>query len=379
MKTASIKTTKANLTNREQKVLQATVDRYIATAEPVGSKTLAEEYNFDVSPATIRNVLNVLDRLGLLYQPHTSAGRIPSDSGYRVYVDGLVDELLERDRGIPGQMAFVAPPSLPSLGKPAGAVSSGDLDALLQALAKSLAALCGCIALIAAPNVQTAKLRHVQLILLDARQAMLVAVSDAYHTASVVVELPPDLSVADLELELPPINNFLNERLRDRRFSEIGSLRWEDLDRSFRQYAALVERALQSLTHLYGTPSLGSLFVCGITELMRQPEFGQLNQMQAVIQLLEDDREALFPLLLDGMPSSNDSAIHVKIGTEMPLEPIQTCAFVSTTYYLEETPAGIVGVLGPTRLDYRQAIAAVRTVASQISAALSPRSAIARD
>ncbi|NES89899.1 HrcA family transcriptional regulator, partial [Okeania sp. SIO2B9] len=154
-----------NLNNRHQHILWATVRHYIATAEPVGSKSLAEEYNLSVSPATIRTGMSFLEKIGLLYQPHTSAGRVPSDSGYRIYVDQLmkpsetlafeVEELLQKQLNLP----------------------ESRLEALLQGSAQILATLSGYITLVTMPQTATAKLRHLQLVQVEAEKIMLIVVT----------------------------------------------------------------------------------------------------------------------------------------------------------------------------------------------------------
>ena len=160
------------LTERQQRILWATIRHYIATAEPVGSRTLVEEYNLRISPATIRNVMSMLEKAGLLYQPHTSAGRIPSDSGYRIYVDKLItpsSELLQQveqlliDRLNPEGWSF---------------------EAVLRGAAQILATLSGCITLSTLPQTLTVTIRHLQLVQVEPKRVMLIVVTDAYQTQS---------------------------------------------------------------------------------------------------------------------------------------------------------------------------------------------------
>ena len=349
-----------NLNSRQQKVLGATVDRYIATAEPVGSKILMEEYDFDISAATIRNIMSTLDRGGLLYQPHTSAGRIPSDSGYRVYVNELINPTLE-----------FATSTTQFLTKKLELCKSQSLETLLQSIAQILAAFSGCIALISAPNLPTAKIRHIQLIRVDERKVMMVAVSDSYHTASVLTNIPPEVETESLEAALVMLNNFLNAHLLDRRLSDLSvNLHWEDLDREFQKYAAFIEESLQQLDRACNPTALGQLFISGLTELLRQPEFTQLKQVQAIVQLLEEDQALLFPLM-SSYPATTANGVTIKIGTEISLELIQHCTLISSTYSCDDLPVGSIGVLGPTRLAYERAIASVQTVASYLSEVVS--------
>ncbi len=353
---------KSKLSHREQKVLWATINHYIATAEPVGSKVLVEEYNFDISAATIRNVMNMLDRSGLLYQPHTSAGRVPSDSGYRVYVDELIHPTLELTNS-----------TTKLLSQKLDLSSNLSLEALLRSVTQVLAAFTGCIALITAPNLQPTRIRHIQLVRVETHKIMVVAVSDSYHTASVLMELPPETEADVLELELQIINNFLNTHLRDRNLTDLSNLNWDELDRDFKQYATLLEQSFQQLNRACNPPALGQIFISGLTELLRQPEFNQLSQVQAIVQLLEEDQALLFPLIFEVPDAQNPNRVKIRIGSELSLEPIQHCTLISSIYDCDDVPVGSVGLLGPTRLSYERAIASVQAVAAHLSETLSQR------
>jgi heat-inducible transcriptional repressor len=351
---------KQHLTDREQKVLWATIEQYILTAEPVGSKALVSGYDFDISPATIRNVMNMLDRSGLLFQPHTSAGRVPSDSGYRVYVDELIDPASELTYS---KHQFLASKS-DRLGK-------SSLDGVMRDVAQILATLSGCIAVITAPNMQTMRIRHLQLVMVDDCKVMAIAVSDTYHTASVTMDLPSETKPEVLEGELNILNNFLNEHLRDKNWSELNSaLQWDDLDRQFQQYAVLLQQSLQQLMRLCDRTALGQMFISGLTELLRQPEFSNLRQVQNIVQLLEADRASLMALIID-QPTPSANSVSIRIGSEISIEPIQNCTFISSTYLCDDKPVGTVGVLGPTRLGYTRAIASVQAAALHLTDAIS--------
>jgi heat-inducible transcriptional repressor len=354
---------KANLTSREQKVLWATVNHYIATAEPVGSKVLVEEYNFDISAATIRNVMGMLDKFGLLYQPHTSAGRIPSHSGYRVYVDEL---LTPPSNDLSSHMQQ-------QLSQSIYLTENCSLEMLLRSVAQILATLSGCIALITAPNLQASRIRHLQLIEIDARKVMIVAVSDSYHTASVLVDLPVDLEIGSLVGELQVLNNFLNAHFHGRQWNELTDLNWHELDWQFRQYATLLEQPLRELTRACNPPAMGQIFISGLTELLRQPEFSQLSQVKAIVQLLEENQAELFPLIFEQSEPPDRRRVKVKIGSEIQLESIQNCTLISCTYNCENAAVGSVSVLGPTRLAYERAIASVQAVADRLSETINHR------
>ncbi|MDZ8051912.1 MAG: heat-inducible transcriptional repressor HrcA [Aulosira sp. ZfuVER01] len=354
------------LTNRQQHILWATVRHYIATAEPVGSKALIEEYDLGVSSATIRNVMGVLEKSGLLYQPHTSAGRVPSDSGYRIYVDRLItpSETLAKEVELALQQRLHW--------------EDWSLEALLQGAGQILATLSGCISLITMPQQNTALLRHLQLVQIETGRIMLIVVTDGYETHSRLMDLSPtrdetklDAEVIDRELQI--VSNFLNSHLRGRSLLELANLDWSQLDREFQRYGEFLKNSVAELTRRSVTPAATQILVRGVAEVLRQPEFSQLQQVQTIIHLLEEEQDQLSRFLFEE-PEGEDrskSRVNVRIGAENPLEPIRTCTLITSTYRRGSVPVGSVGVLGPTRLDYESAIAVVAAAADYLSEAFS--------
>jgi heat-inducible transcriptional repressor len=354
------------LTNRQQHILWATIRHYIATAEPVGSKALIEEYDLGVSSATIRNVMGVLEKSGLLYQPHASAGRIPSDSGYRIYVDQLItpSETLAREVELALQQRLHW--------------EDWSLEAILQGAAQILATLSGCIGLITMPQTSTAMLRHLQLVQIEAGRIMLIVVTEAYETHSRLMdfapasaETQPDPEVIDRELQI--VSNFLNSHLRGRSLLELASLDWSQLDREFQRYGEFLKNSIMELTRRTLAPAATQIMVRGVAEVLRQPEFSQLQQVQTIIHMLEEEQDQLWRLIFEANEPEEigKPRVTVRIGAENPLEPIRTCTLISSTYRRGAIPLGSVGVLGPTRLDYESAIAVVAAAAEYLSEAFS--------
>lgn len=375
---------KPKITPRQHKILRATVRSYVATAEPVGSKTLAEIYDLGVSTATIRNDLASLEQGGLLFQPHTSAGRIPSDSGYRVYVNDLL-ELWEPDQAtLEERWTGVGQHRIrPTLIEQLGEQVEDDIDSMLHRAARILARLSGCIALISTPQLQTVVLRHLQLVSVDQHRIMMVIVTDSYRTHSVIVNwgeegnespeatgdripLPP-VSLAQLEEELQVLSNFLTLKLRGKTLADLQDLSWLELDRQFRCYAEWLGSLLKVASHKCLRPSLGSFLTAGVNELMRQPEFTQTQQIQTVVQLLEEEQDSLG----DVLGSRHPGELRVFIGAENPLEPIRHCTLITSTYCRGDEPMGSVSLLGPTRMVYEQTLGSVRALVEHLSLALS--------
>jgi heat-inducible transcriptional repressor len=357
------------LNERQQKILWATVNYYVATAEPVGSQALAKEYQFSLSPATIRNVMGMLEKVGLLYQPHTSAGRIPSDSGYRLYVDELITPSHQLVHRVQDLLSQRLQPEQTSF------------ESLLRHAAQILATLSGCIALITMPQSPATIIRHVNLIQLEPQQVMLILVTDTYETRSVFMNLPAQLCQDNtqewLEQELQLLSNFLNHTLSGKSLTDLATLDWDALDREFQVFADFLKQLFLELSQRSMPQNANPILIGGMAEFLRQPEFSELAQAQTIIQMLEESQDQLWPLIYKSSEASQSSTIRpkspvsIQIGSENALKPIQNCALVSTIYQKGTTPVGSVGVLGPTRMAYEKIIAFVEGTADYLSTHLS--------
>lgn len=353
------------LSPRQQQVLGATVRHYIATARPVGSEAIVDDFQPRVSSATIRNAMGYLEKSGLLYQPHTSAGRVPSDSGYRVYVDQLItpSETVARqvDQILSDQLNREAL----------------SLEALLRGAAQILSNLSGYITLVTMPQTSAVQLRHVQLMQIDTERAMLIVVLDSYETQSTLMPLPVSATAEPidpeyLDRELQILSNFLNEQLRGRSLQEIATLDWSELGREFERYADVLRVSLMDLNRRSQLSFSTHILINGIAEVLRrQPEFSEIHQIQTIMQLLESEQDQLWSLIFESADSeTSGKRVMVRIGAENPLEPIRSCALVSATYQRGSIPVGSVGMLGPTRMVYENAIAIVEATANYLSEAM---------
>ena len=349
----------SDLSARYQNILKATIKHYIATAEPVASKTLAKEYDFNISSATIRNIMGHLEEAGLLYQPHVSAGRIPSDSGYRTYVD----HLLVTDNKTNTAVQKLLNQRLQ--------IARVSFEVLLQQAAKILATLSGYIALITFPQNLHGVLRHLQLVRITTNQVMLIVVTDSYQMQSIVMDSPlkedeDDESTIDQKLQL--LSNFLDHELKGHSLAEIAAFDWTEIDQSVSQYADFLRILLTQLKLAFKNRASSPILIHGVAEFLRQPEFTQLKQVQTLLSLLEEQQEQLLPAIFS-LPDVADSLkkVKIKIGMENHLEPMRACTLISANYYQDDIPVGSVGVLGPKRMLYENAIALVESTAEYLS------------
>ena len=359
---------------------------YVSTAEPVGSKSLASGYNLKVSSATIRSVMSALEASGLLYQPHTSAGRIPSDSGYRAYVN----ELMEPSRRATHRMTLQMENTLSQrIGSRPG-LNGPLIESLLQESAQMIASLSGYIALVTLPQGDEAKIQHLQLVQVSDRQILLVVVLDVYNNHSILLPLPSATegaeAAADIGSELQMLSNFLTHQLKGKSL-EAAALDWPELDqaldRALLRYASGLQRAIGDLSVRSRTNPATQIIVSGLAEVLDQPEFSERSQVRSIIQLLEDGRDQLWPLISagglsagglsiqglsgDSLEAANPQRLRIWIGEENPVAPMQSCALVTAMYGKAPGPVGSLGVLGPTRMLYENAIAVVEAAANYLT------------
>jgi heat-inducible transcriptional repressor len=355
-----------DLNKRHQQILWATIRQYISTAEPVGSKTLVDGYNLNISPATIRSGFATLEKAGFLYQPHTSAGRIPSDSGYRLYVDRLIQPSPAIGHQLEGLLADKLD-------------WDRSLEAILRGAVEVLATLSGYITMITLPQPRRSTVKHVQLIRVESAKIMSIVVWDTYETQSILMQLPPDCDLeSDRDLfdrELQILSNFLNSKLSGRSVLEISKLDWSELELQFHQYVNLINNLLTDLARQAKPTQASQMMIWGISEVLDQPEFSQLQQVKALMHLLESEQDKVSSSIFDPHldPASDpQSQIAIRIGTENPLKPMQACTLISANYHQDSIPVGSVGLLGPTRMLYEDSIALVKSAAAYITAAIDP-------
>lgn len=350
-----------NLNSRQQHILWATVQHYVSTAEPVGSKALAQEYNLQVSPATVRQVMGALDKAGLLFQPHPSAGRVPSDGGYRLYVDHLIQPSKATARQVDTQLSQTLD------------WEGWSMEALLRGVAQILATLSGYLTLITVPQASTTRIRHVHLALVGPEQILMVLLLNSLETQSMIVHLPHGADDEGwdrdaLERELQILSNFLSTHLEGRSLTDIEHLDWGELGREFERYVDSVRSAIQTFVRRTQSANPSPFVISGFAEVLRQPEFSEIQHMQSIVNFLEGEQAQLWPLVFETVSEASSSRqLRIWIGSENPLEPMQGCALVSSTYTRAEIPVGSISVLGPTRMMYEDTIAVVEAAADYLS------------
>jgi heat-inducible transcriptional repressor len=331
---------------RKQALLQAIVDTYVRSAEPVGSEWLAAHQNLGVRSATIRNEMAELTELGLLRQPHTSAGRVPSDRGYRYYVDRLMHR-----RPLP------APHARPL--REVGRVADGDVEDLLRQTCRVLSSLTRYTSVASPPVTEHPRIRQVHLAKMSERQLLLVVVLDNGCLIHRFAEPPQPLSPAEVERLSSGLDQLLGGAEADAVAGRIARLPGElsGYRETLVSLLGVIERSLNE--------EEGDMYLEGASRMLEQPEFRDAGKVEPLIRLLEA-RKVAFEMLQELL---SDEPLTVVIGTENPQQVFQECSLVAARYGAGRSAAGWIGVVGPTRMLYGHAVPAVKMAARSLTEA----------
>jgi heat-inducible transcriptional repressor len=328
--------------DRRLAVLRAIVEDYVQTREPVGSKALVERHSLGVSPATIRNDMAVLEEEGYIHQPHTSAGRVPTDKGYRLFVDRLssVKPLSAAERRAIQTLL-------------AGAV---DLDDVVMRTVRLLAHLTRQVAVVQYPSLTRSTVRHVEMLTLTPTRVMLVLITNTGRVEQRVVECPGPVG----ESLLADLRARLNGEIVGRRLSEVPTLVSDLADRFHADERSIVTSVLSTLMETLVEQNEERIMLGGTANLTR---FGHdfPQTIQPVLEALEEQ-----VVLLRLLGEAGTDAITVRIGHENPYEGLSTTSVVSAGYGAGKESFAKLGVVGPTRMDYPGTMGAVRAVARYV-------------
>lgn len=334
------------LDKRKAYILATVVYEYIATAEPVASQALTQKYNLGVSSATVRNELAELEAGGYLVQPHTSAGRIPSDAGYRKYVDQLMQpEQLATDdrRRIRDELRD----------------ASRELDEIIEGTTRLLGRLSKNLAFVTMPSTgDTATFKHIQLIWLAPRTGVAIVVTSVGVSAQSLFELASDTSPDDLTR----LSNALNARLSNRTLRDIND---EDVAAAVRELSLPedLKNAVNAALHSSRAGEQPTVSASGAQNLLDQPEFHDLRKLRSILRIVEEQK-TLYDIVADSM---NVEAPAVKIGRELGVEEMTDFSIVTVPYRFGEHAVGMLSILGPRRMPYARLMALASGTAETLS------------
>jgi len=335
--------------DRKQKVLLAIVNDYIATAEPVGSRTIAKKYRLGVSPATIRNEMADLEEQGFIEQPYTSAGRIPSERGYRYYVDFLMrkqelskeeEELIRREYR----------------------TKVRDVGQVIQKTGLLLSQLTHYTAMVLTPRIGISSFKHIQIVYMHQSQAMVIAVMDNGAVQHRMIEIPESITALDMET----ISRVLNAKLQGLTMKSIKLNLIREIYSELARHKHVVDRVMELIQDSLSLEAEDKIYLGGVFNMLNQPEFHNVEKIKTILSIMEQEK-----LLCDILEGGGwDDGVTVRIGGEIDQWDIKECSMITAPYSVRGRKMGSIGVLGPTRMEYAKVVSVVDYMTKYLSKTL---------
>ena len=333
---------------RKKRILMAIIRDYILTAEPVGSRTIARKYKLGVSPATIRNEMTDLEELGLIEQPHTSSGRVPSDLGYRYYVDYL----MENEKMTMEEEQYV----LDEYDK-----KVKDVGQVIQRTGQLLSQLTNYTSLVLIPRISVSSFKYIQLVLMNPTQAMVLVVLDTGAVNHRMIEVAEEIVQHDLDI----ISKVLNAKLQGKNMESIKLSLIKDIYLELSVHKQVLNLAMELMDQSLTVEKKDKIYLGGVFNILDQPEFHNIEKVKTLLSLLEQEQ-----LLCDLMAGIVSDGVTVRIGGEINKEAIQGCSMVTSAYQMGGKTMGRIGIIGPTRMEYAKAVSVVEFLTKSLSEVL---------
>ncbi len=333
------------LSERKMKILQAVVRNYLETGEPVGSRTISKYTDLNLSSATIRNEMADLEEMGYIVQPHTSAGRIPSDAGYRLYVDTMMqdkerdvaelrDNLLEKEE---------------------------RLDQLLKQTAKLLATVTNYASMVSAPSIHQNKLKLIQLSRVNSDQLLAVIVVEGNVIKNTLLDVEEELD----DETILKLNILLNTHLNGLSIEEINLKLITALKAQAGIHSDIISNVIDAVAKAIHEEDDLEIYTSGTNNIFKYPELTDGTKASELIGTFEE-KQALNELVVRSLAEDNGTGIQVYIGDESPVESMKDCSIVTATYDLGEGMKGTIGIIGPKRMDYDKVVDNLKDVMHQL-------------
>lgn len=335
------------LDERKRRILQAIVDDYIDTAEPVGSRTIARKHELGFSSATIRNEMADLEEMGYISQPYTSAGRIPSDKGYRLYVDQLmkIRQLTEDEI---------------RLIKDAMEVKIDELCHLIKQAAMVISRFTRYTSMAITPQLMKSSIKTIQLVPIDPGKLLLIVVTNTGVIKNMMVKVAETIT-SDSAIR---ISNMLNDKLCGLMLEKINYMLISDIEKEIFMPKDILLPIWEALINCINQIISPEIYLDGATNILNFPEFKDIVKAREFLSML-DEKDLLCKIL--SYSYDNGRAINIKIGSENDIEEMKECSLITTTYSVENKVIGSVGVIGPTRMEYARVISSLNYIKSKIN------------
>lgn len=341
------------LDDRKMKILNTIIRNYLETGEPVGSRTISKYSDLHLSSATIRNEMADLEELGYIIQPHTSAGRIPSDKGYRLYVDTMMldreREINEREKDLDEMKDLLIE-------------RTDKVELLLQQTAKLLAVNTNYATMVTAPYYNRNKIKFIQLSRMEAGKLLAVIVLDGNIVKNSIIDIEEELS----DETLLQLNMLCNTTLNGLNSSEINLGVIARLKEQAGSHREIVGSVLDAVGEAIILEDELEIYTSGATNIFRYPELSDQEKAKDLIDALEE-KELLNDLVKEASDNNENHGIQVYIGNETPVKTMRDCSVVTATYELDEGVKGTIGIIGPKRMDYDKVIRTLKMLTSQLN------------
>ncbi|MBO5616816.1 MAG: heat-inducible transcription repressor HrcA [Pseudobutyrivibrio sp.] len=333
------------LDERKVKILNAIIKNYLETGEPVGSRTISKYTDLNLSSATIRNEMSDLEDLGYIVQPHTSAGRIPSDKGYRFYVNNLI---AEKDKEVSDMQEWMIE-------------KTEKMESLLKNVAKTLANNTQYATLVSAPSVVSNKLKFVQLSAVDEHQVLSVVVMDGNIVKNKIINVEKPL---DNETMLK-LNMLLNTNLNGLTVDQINLALITKLKEQAGIHDEIIAQVLDTVAETITEGDDLQVYTSGATNIFKYPELADSKKASELLDTFEE-KQSLMELLSDSTSEGDNTGIQVYIGDESPISTMKDCSIVTATYELGDGVKGTIGIVGPKRMDYENVVDNIKSLKGQL-------------
>ena len=333
------------LTDRKKKILQAIIRNYLESGEPVGSRTISKYTDLNLSSATIRNEMADLEEMGYILQPHTSAGRIPSDAGYRLYVDELMLEKQKEVDELKGELLD----------------KEEKLDHLLKQTAKLLAVNTNYATMVSAPTIHRNKLKFIQLTKVNAEQLLAVIVVEGNVIKNSIIDIAQEMD----EETILKLNILLNTHLNGLSIEEINLAMITALKQQAGIHSNLIGEVIDAVAQAIHEEEDLEIYTSGANNILKYPELSDNHKASELINTLEE-KQVLGRLVKDTLSDESSTGIQVYIGNESPITAMKDCSIVTATYDLGEGMKGTIGIIGPKRMDYDKVVDNLKNVMNQL-------------
>ena len=334
------------LTDRKKKILKAIIKTYMETGEPVGSRTISKDGDLNVSSATIRNEMSDLTDLGYIVQPHTSAGRIPSDKGYRLYVDELMREKEDEIEEIRNLMIE----------------KTDKMEKVLKKVAKVLASNTNYATMVSVPQYSGSKLKFIQLSRVNELQLVAVVVCEGNVIRNQIINLKEEMD----DETILKLNLLLNTNLNGLPIQDINLGMIARLKEQAGIHSGLVARVLDAVAATIQVDEDDmEIYTSGATNFFKYPELSDKTKATELISAFEEKQE-LVDLVKDRMADGENTGVQVYIGDELPIATMKDCSVVTATYELGDGMHGTIGIVGPKRMDYENVVNSLKTLKTEL-------------